>query len=182
MPSRSVVRPLAAAATLAIAGAAAAGAIAAPAGSGQAGAAASQKITSQRVGGVHLGDRYGSLRSRGLVRKIGPGCELGGPNTRSAALKSPLKGSVNFTLSNPRRVTDVTVTGGATARGVGIGARPRAIRRAFPRATFDHSTDGVFALTFVNVPKRGGGRIQFAVSTKTHRVTLIGVPFIAVCE
>jgi hypothetical protein len=140
-----------------------------------------QKVTPARVGGVHLGDAHSSLRARGLVGPIGPGCELA-QNTRSARLKAPLNGSVNYTQSNPRKVTDILVRGGAKARGVGVGARPRAIRRAFPKATFDHSTEGVFGITLVKVPKTGGGRLQFAVSTKTNRVTLIGVPFIAFCE
>jgi hypothetical protein len=140
-----------------------------------------QKITPLRVGGVHIGDRHRSLRARGLVGRIGPGCELA-ENTRSARLKAPLKGSVNYTQTTPRLVTDILVRGGAKARGVGVGARPRAIRRAFPKATFDHGTDAVFGITLVKVPRRGGGRLQFAVSTKTHRVTLIGVPFIAFCE
>lgn len=181
MPARTLIRPLGAAATLAVAGAVAAAAAAAPGDTGHA-AAAAQKITPTRVGGVHIGDRYGALRTRGLVRRIGPGCELGGPNTRSARLRSPLKGVVNFTQTLPRKVTDITVTGGAKARGVGVGAKPRAIRRAFPKAKFDHSTDGTFGLTLAKVPRGGGGRIVFGVSTQTHRVTLIGVPFIAICD
>jgi hypothetical protein len=140
-----------------------------------------QKVTPARVGGVHLGDRHASLRARGLVGPIRPGCQLA-ENTRSARLKTPLTGSVNYTQSNPRRVTNILVEGGAKARGVGVGARPRAIRRAFPKATFDHGSEDVFGITLVKVPKSGGGRLQFAVSTETHRVTLIGVPFIAFCE
>jgi hypothetical protein len=174
-------RPLAAAATLAAAGAVTAAATA-PADPGPAHAAAAQKITSSRVGGVFLGDRYHLLRTAGLVGRIGPGCELA-ENTRSADLKAPLKGSVNFTQSHTRRVTDILVRGGAKARGVGVGARQSAVLHAFPRAVVDHSTDHVFGITLVRVPKRGpGDRLQFAVSTKTHRVTLIGLPIIAFCE
>jgi hypothetical protein len=167
-------KPLAALATLAaVAGTAAVADGAAP---------PAQKITPLRVGGVHLGDRHSVLRARGLVGKIGPGCELGGPNTRSARLKAPLKGSVNYTLKDPRLVANIQVLGGAKARGVGIGAKPRAIRRAFPKAKFDHSTESVFGITLVRVPRTGGGKLQFAVSTDTNRVTLIGVPAIAFCE
>src|SRR3954452_14457248 len=75
-----------------------------------------QKITPLRVGGVHIGDRHRSLRARGLVGRIGPGCELA-ENTRSARLKAPLKGSVNYTQTTPRLVTDILVRGGAKARG-----------------------------------------------------------------
>ena len=76
-----------------------------------AGGAATAKITPVRVDGVHLGDTHSDLRSRGKVGKIRPGCELGGPNTRSARLLAPLKGSVNYTLSSPRRVDTGSTTG-----------------------------------------------------------------------
>ena len=42
-------------------------------------------ITPTRVDGVHLGDTHADLHSRGKVGPIGPGCEFGGPNTRSAS-------------------------------------------------------------------------------------------------
>jgi hypothetical protein len=161
------------------------GASAAVAGAGAAialGAGAPAKITAAGVGGVKVGDSYKSLRARGLVGKIRPGCELGGPNTRSASLKGTPKGFVNFTLNSPRKVTDITVRGGAKARGVGIGAKIPAIKAKFPKAKVDHSTDGTFELTLVRVPKSGGGKLMFGVSTKTHRTTLIGIPSIGFCE
>lgn len=146
-------------------------------------AAPPAKITPTRVDGVHLGDTHADLRARGKVGKIRPGCELGGPNTRSARLLAPLKGSVNYTLSDPRKVTSITVTGGARARGVGIGATIRQIKARFPNAKVDHSTDQVFQLTLVKTPKRpSGGQITFGVSTQTKRTIIIGVPFIAFCE
>jgi hypothetical protein len=146
--------------------------------------AAAAVITPVRVDGVHLGDTHADLRSRGKVGPIQPGCELGGPNTRSAKLKAPLKGSVNYTLSSPRKVDSITITGGAKARGVGIGATIAQIKAKFPHAKVDHSTDQVFQLTLVKTPKRphSGGRITFGVSTQTHKTTIIGVPFIAFCE
>jgi hypothetical protein len=145
-------------------------------------AAAARRITPQGVGGVRIGMRYTTLLRRGLVGHIRHGCELGGPNTRSAPLRAPLKGTVNFTLTRPRRVTDITVRGGAKARGVGVGATPARIKAAFPRVKVDHSTDSVFLFTLYKVPRNGGGRIVFAVDTGTKRATLIGVPIIAVCE
>ena len=145
-------------------------------------AAAAPSITAAGVGAVKLGRTYAALRAAGRLGKIGPGCELGGPRTRSAPLRAPLTGSVDLTLGSPRRVAAVTVTVGATARGVGIGATSAAIRQAFPRARFDHRGDATFGLTFVRVPKGGGGRLEFGVDTKTKRVTVIGVPQIPVCD
>jgi hypothetical protein len=143
---------------------------------------AAAKISPVRVDGVHLRDTHADLRERGKVGPIGPGCELA-ENTRSARLRAPLRGSVNYTQSSPRRVTDITVRGGARARGIGIGARIPAIRARFPNATVDHSTDEVFRLTLVQTPRRpSGGQITFGVSTQTKRTTVIGVPFIAFCE
>ena len=97
-------------------------------------------------------------------------------------MRPPLNGGVDFTMSSPRKVVDISVRGGAAARGVGIGATLHDIKSAFPKAKVDHSTDGTFGLTLVRIPKNGGGRLQFAVATKTHKVTLIGIPFIAFCE
>ena len=140
-------------------------------------------ITPTRVDGIHLGDTHADLRARGKVGQIGPGCELGGPNTRSAKLRLPLRGQVDYTLNSPRKVTTITVTKGAKARGVGIGATIAAIKAKFPNAIVDHGTDQVFQLTVVRTPKRpSGGRIMFGVSTQTHKTTIIGVPNIAFCE
>ena len=86
---------------------------------------------------------------------------------------------MNFTLSNPRRATDITIRGGAEARGVGIGDRIADIKAAFRRRKVDRSQEDVFGLTFVFVPNRNGVRIKFAVDVDTKKITLIGVPFIA---
>ena len=147
-------------------------------------AAAPKKITAEGVGKVKLGATHASLREQGLVGVLRPGCELGGPDTRSARLKPPLSGSVDYSLSNPREVRAITITGGAKAKGVGIGATIPQIKAKFPHAKVDHSTDQVFQLTLVTTPKRpvSGGRIMFGVSTQTHKTTIIGVPGIAFCE
>lgn len=157
-------------------------ALAGAASPAQTGRAAAAEITAAGVGKVKLGMNYRELRRRDLVGHIRKGCELGGPNTRSARLRPPLKGNVNFTQTKPRLVTDITVTGGARARGVGIGATIPQIKAAFPKAKVDHSTDSVFLLTLVKIPKTGGGPLRFGVDTVTDRATLIGVPFIAFCE
>ena len=164
--------------TLALAGA---GALAVASGAAPGGGAAAKKITPEGVDGVKLGMTHKELRDKGLVGRIRPGCELA-ENTRSARLLAPLRGQVNYTQSNPRKVTDISVRGGAKARGVGIGAKIPAIKAAFPKAKVDRSTEQVFGITLVRIPKNGGGRIQFALDTTTKRTTVIGVPRIAFCE
>ncbi len=166
-------------ATTVLAGAVALGTTAAPA---QTGSAAAVKVTAAGVGKVKVGKRYSKLRAAGLLGPQRKGCELSGKGARAARLRVPLKGSVDLTRSEPRRVRDIVVTGGATARGVGIGASKANITGAFPKAKFDSSTEEVFGITLVKVPKSGGGRLQFALDTGTKKVTLIGVPFIAFCE
>ena len=162
---------------IAVAVAFAAGATAAPAA-----APAPLKITSEGVGQVKIGKRFKTLRQQGLVGKLRKGCELGGPQTRSARLLAPLQGSVNFTLTNPRKATDITVRGGAEARGVGIGDTIADIKAAFVKRKIDHTQEGVFGLTFVFVPNKNNPRLMFAVDVNTDKITLIGTPFIALCE
>jgi hypothetical protein len=155
---------------------------AAPADVSSAGASA-PVIGPKGVGAVKIGKSYTALRRQKLIGKIHHGCELGGPNTRSAKLKSPLQGSVDFTLKNPRKLTNVTIfKGAATAKGVGIGATIEDIQAAYPNAKVDHGSDEVFHVTFVTIPKSDGGKFQFAVDIDTGKTTAIGVPFIATCE
>jgi hypothetical protein len=140
------------------------------------------KVTPDGVGKLKLGMKHKRARELGLVGRMRGGCPLGGNDTRSARLKAPLKGSVNYTRKAPRRIRDITITGGAKARGVGIGDRIRDIKDAYPKAKVDHSTDETFELTLVKIPRDGGGKLRFGVSTKTNKITLIGVPYIAFCE
>jgi hypothetical protein len=150
-------------------------------GPGAATAAAPQKITAAGVGQVKLGKTFKVLRQQGLVGKLRKGCELA-PNTRTARLRSPLKGAVNFTQSNPRKASNITITGGAEARGVGIGDTLADIKAKFKKRKVDHSQEDVFGLTFVHIPRAQNIRLQFAIDVDTKKITLIGVPFIALCE
>src|SRR5215213_3407374 len=74
--------------------------------------AAAKKITRRGVDGVKVGATYKHLRAKHKVRKIHQGCELAGPKARAAELRKPLHGTVNFTRHKPRRVRDISVTGG----------------------------------------------------------------------
>lgn len=156
-------------------------ALAAGAATGYA-ATAPRDVTADGVGRVEVGQTFKRLRAAELIGRLRPGCEFGGPDTRSARLKPPLKGHVNFTRTRPRRITDITIRGGARARGIGIGATIPRIRAKFPKARVDHRTEDVLGITLVRIPRGGGGRIKFAVDVDTRRVVLIGVPVIAFCE
>src|SRR5215207_2832604 len=145
-------------------------------------AAAPKKITAEGVGKVKLGATHASLREQGLVGVLRPGCELGGSTTRSAKLKLPLRGSVDYTQSNPRKVVAITVRRGAAARGVGIGATIAQIKAKFPHAVVDHSLEDIGLFTLVRVPKRDGGKFEFGVDTETKKTVRIGVPRIPLCE
>jgi hypothetical protein len=160
-------------------GAAVVGSGIAPAETGR---AAPKKITAAGVDGVKLGDLHADLRQKGLVGPIRKGCPLGGPTTRSARLKAPLKGNVNYTSTKPRLVRSIAVRGGARARGVGVGSKIPAIKAAFPKAKVDKDTEQVFGIWLVKIPKNGGGRLQFAVDVDTKRTTVIGIPGVPFCE
>jgi hypothetical protein len=159
----------------------AAAAVAVPAAHAVPDRAATPKITAEGVGKVKLGKRHSVLRAQGLVGPIGPGCELG-LNTRSAKLKPPLKGSVNYTQSSPRKVTDITITGGAKARGVGIGATIPQIKAKFPHAKVRHGLESIANVTVVKIPQVDGGVFRFLVDVDTKETVSVGVPFVALCE
>jgi hypothetical protein len=152
------------------------------AGTGAAQAAAVQ-ITSTRVGAIHLHERFSKLRAEGRVGKLRTNCELSGTNSKGAALKAPLRGSVGLSAGPVRRVRVITVTSrNAKARGIGVGSTRRARRAAFPKARFDHSSDSVFGITIVKIPRSEGGPWQLGLDTSTHKVTVVGVPALSFCD
>lgn len=147
-----------------------------------AGDATPPAITAAGAGVVALGSTYTTLRRDGRIATLRRGCELAGASARSARLRTPLRGSVDFTHATPRRVQTITIVGGATAGGVGVGATTAQVRRAFAHAAADHGAEQIFGVTLFTVPRRDGGRFQFAVETKTGRVTQIGIPAIPFCD
>jgi hypothetical protein len=177
MSSPLIKRTLGTTAAIAVAGAVLLGATAA----GDSRELAAEKITAAGVGQVKLGKTHKQLRAAGLVGKLHRGCPLAA-NSRSAKLKAPLKGNVNYSDDTPRRADDILVTGGAKARGVGIGSTIADIKKAFPKAKVDRTGEDMFGITFVNIPKSGGGKLSFAVDVDTKKVTVIGIPFVAICE
>jgi hypothetical protein len=143
-------------------------------------AAAPKRVTKDGVGRVKLHRTYKALRAKHLLGPMVQGCEAAGPKARAAALRAPLEGAVDLSRRKPRRVKSIIVSGGATARGVAIGDTREDIEAAYPKATFDRSTQEVFGITLVRVPKDGGGRLQMAL--RKGKVTRFGVPFIEFCE
>ena len=146
-------------------------------------AAAPQKITGKGVGQVKLGKTFQQLRDQHLVGKLRNGCELNGPNTKFSKLRSPLRGTVDWSKTATRTVRRVTVTGGsAAARGVRIGDKLADITAAFPKAKVDHAAEPIFRITLVKIPKNGGGRMWFGIPTNTKKISLIGVPNLSFCD
>jgi hypothetical protein len=143
---------------------------------------AAKKVTKDGVGQVKRNMTHKELREKGLVGRLRPGCELGGGATRSARLLAPLRGQVNYSLSNPRLAKIIIVRRGAKAKGVGRGDTIPEIKAKFPHARVNKATEEVFRLWLVTVPKRDGGKFQFAVDADTERITLIGVPILTFCE
>jgi hypothetical protein len=139
------------------------------------------KVTPARVGQVRLHATWKSAHAKDLVGRIQAGCELD-TGARAAVLRAPLRGAVELSKKKPRRIKSIIVTKHATARGVAIGDRRKAVKRAYPKATFDTSVQDTFGITLVRVPKDGGGRLQIALDADSNRVTEFGVPYIRFCE
>src|SRR3954452_8901799 len=96
-------------------------------------AAAPKKVTASGVGQVKLGMTFHDLRAQHLIGKLRHGCEFAGPDFRTARLRSPLRGFVDFP-TKPRKAANITITSGARARGVGIGDTIADIKAKFPKA------------------------------------------------
>jgi hypothetical protein len=151
-------------------------------GPGAATAAAPKHITPTGVGQVKLGKTFDQLRAKHLVGLLRDGCELSGPNTKFSKLRSPLRGTVDWSKTTVRKAKRITITKGATARGVGIGDSIADIKAAFPKAKVDHGTEPVFQVTLVRIPKNGGGKMAFIVPLDTKKITSISIPNVSFCD
>ncbi len=139
--------------------------------------AADKKITPAGVGQIKLGAPVGALQDAGLVGGLTPGCELASPPVRSAKLRAPLKGFVEVGLDN--KVKAITIRGGASARGVGVGDTLADITAKFPKRRL---IDTPFGVTRVKIPKRGGGRMDFLIRKSTGRIRSVELPRLRVCD
>jgi hypothetical protein len=143
-------------------------------------AAAPPKIKPAGVGQVKLGMTFKQLRQKHLVGKLHKGvCDAAGPNASPfARLRSPLRGQANFTKRVPHKLTDITIRGGAKARGVGVGDSLAKVKAAFPKRQIRHD----LGFIFVDIRKTSNIKEQFILDQDTRKVTDIGVPFVALCE
>jgi hypothetical protein len=143
-------------------------------------AAAPKKITPAGVGQVKLGMTFSQLRQQHLVGKLHKGnCDAAGANASPfAKLRSPLKGQADFTKAVPHKLTDITITGGAKARGVAVGDSLAKVKAKFPTRKIRHD----LGFIFVNIPNSAHLKEQFIVDENTKKVLRIGVPFVALCE
>jgi hypothetical protein len=143
-------------------------------------ASAPQKITPAGVGQVKLGMTFSQLRQQHLIGKLHKGhCDAAGPNASPfARLRSPLRGQADFTKAVPHKLTDITIRGGATARGVRVGDSLAKVKSKFPKRRIRHD----LGLIFVDIPNTANIKEQFIVNEHTKKVDVIGVPFVAICE
>ena len=143
-------------------------------------AAAPPKIKPAGVGQVKLGMTFKQLRQKHLVGKLHKGtCDAAGPNASPfARLRSPLSGQANFTRSVPHKLTDISIRGGARARGVGVGDSLAKVKARFLKRQIRHD----LGLIFVDIRKTSNIKEQFILDQGTRKVSVIGVPFVALCE
>ena len=142
-------------------------------------AAGPAKVSGEGVGKVKLGAEHATLHAQGLLSRQRPGCELAGPDQRVARLRNA-EGLATLTTTKPRRVAAINVTGGAKAKGVGIGDTRKDIRAAFPNARI--SNRNTIGFNIARIPKEDGGRFQFGIDVQTKKIAVIGVPSISFCE
>jgi len=139
-----------------------------------------QEVTREGVGNLRLGMTYRDLRAAGLVGRLVEGCPVDG--VKSASLRAPLLGFAQFNAETPKRLTNVVVSRGATAHGVGRGDRLRSIRRAFSAVRVIRDFEDEFKLTLARIPPRAGGPLEFVLDVRSGRVRQIGVPSTPFCE
>jgi hypothetical protein len=144
--------------------------------------ASAATITPKGAGQVHLGATAASLKDKGLIKALKPGCELD-PGQKIAQLRAPLAGFVVFSHPN-NRASSITITGGArTAADIGIGSTPKQAQQAYPKADYDKpGTLPPFDAGFVWLNNSRDPKMTFIVDPNVSRITSIAVPAPAFCE
>jgi hypothetical protein len=144
-------------------------------------------VTPQGTTAVHLGTTARALRKGGLIGPLHKGCELD-PGQRVAKLRpgpgTPAKGTAVFGGPRGKKLTSLTIVGGATTRKyVGIGATPEAVLKAYPHAVYNApGSTPPFAEGFIWVNSPEHPVMTFTVGDKSELVTAISVPSPNFCE
>ena len=152
-------------------------------------ASASAATTVLRLNGIgplKLGMTRAAAVHTGWLAHRAPGCELASPRPITYQLNghsapAGLRGSVEFTNN---KLTNVSASHGArTALGVTVGVTtPSRMVTRYRRAGFQARAqfDPTFQATFVNVKRRG--RQVLTGLADGPRITLLAVPFVAICD
>ena len=142
-------------------------------------------LTERGTGRLLLGSSLGSIRARGLIGSLSPGCELAQPRPYVAPLRAPLVGTATFDgRKATSRLIVLSVRGGpvATSRGIAIGSRGLDALHAYPNAHIKNSAPSNPIVFHAVVIKRDGRyRLWFLLDGRGH-VTSFEVPLPQICE
>ena len=144
-------------------------------------------VTPKGTTSVRLGMSAATLRKHGSIGPLRKGCELD-PGQRVAKLRpgpgTPARGTAVFSGPHAKKLTSLTIVGGATTRKyVGIGASPKDVLAAYPHAVYQApGSNPPFAEGFVWVNSIEHPRLTFTIDSKTERVSAISVPSPNFCE
>jgi hypothetical protein len=73
----------------------------------------------------------------------------------------------------------------ATAVPLADAAAPKITSKGVGRVKLGRTFDRLHSAHLIGhlrIPRRGGGKLQFGVSTQTRKTTMIGIPSLAFCE
>lgn len=146
---------------------------------------AKHRLLVAKVGGVgqlRLGAKAKTLHDKGLIGKVGPGCELA-PGERAARLSPPLGGTAIFFHPNNRLSSIIITKGARTRRHIRIGSPLAHVLNRYPHATYMTPAQmSPFNVGMVTVPFHGHTVMSFLTSAATNRVIQIDIPLASFCE